>query len=561
MEHQGTTRHPREESPGNNVISLLYRHAAEIPDRAALRWIPHANSGIGKGQPPKHSALSFGELAARIARLAGGLRSLGLGKGDRVLVFLPMSPQMYTAMFAVQQIGAAAVFLDSWARRDQLGVCAEIVRPTAMISFEQAFHLVAPVPSLQSVAIKIVAGAHSDKYSSELESLMAGEESREIAAMALEDTALITFTTGSSGRPKGADRTHGFLFSQHKALDAHLPYRPDDVDLPCFPIFSLNNMAGGVTTVIPAIDLANPAEDDPKRLALQIRDCAVTCATLSPDLFRRLADFGNKQKLVLKGLRRVVTGGAPVSRKMVLNFNRIADLAEIRILYGSTEIEPIAGITGSELLSLKDTSQGVCAGRLDPGLRYRLLRIPQGAITLSGKKWADLEAPPHTAGELIVSGEHVCNGYYNDPHATARAKIVEDNGTVWHRTGDVGIFDRENRLWLLGRVHNTIVREGRLYFPVHAENLLKNLSFVDKAAYIGLPDPVLGERICAAVTLSSQPCMIVKSEYITKIEELLKKAEIKADEVRVLDDIPMDPRHHSKVEYDVLRSRLTSGEE
>ena len=139
--------------------------------------------------------------------------------------------------------------------------------------------------------------------------------------MAAGDTALVTFTTGSSGPPKGADRTHGFLAAQHRALDACLPYTDADIDLPVFPIFSLNNIAAAVTTVLPAVNLAKPAESDGAVLAAQIQATGATCCTLSPSLLRGVSDFAASREIRLDGLRRAATGGAPITSDDVAAFD------------------------------------------------------------------------------------------------------------------------------------------------------------------------------------------------------------------------------------------------
>src|SRR6185503_17258762 len=115
--------------------------------------------------------------------------------------------------------------------------------------------------------------------------LMAHPVEAPIEAVASEQTALITFTTGSTGTPKGANRTHRFLSAQHQALRRIIPYEPGDLDLPAFPIFSLNNLASGVSTVVPAINLAAPSPSDSAALCNQIQHGRVTCATLSPSMF------------------------------------------------------------------------------------------------------------------------------------------------------------------------------------------------------------------------------------------------------------------------------------
>src|SRR5690606_1967444 len=154
-------------------------------------------------------------------------------------------------------------------RRDQLGVSADVVAPRMMISVEKAFAYLSDVKQISDIGLKVVAGPHEGKYQATLESLMQGQKRTEPVAVEKEHTALITFTTGSSGTPKGADRGHRFLAAQHYALNRHLPYNADDVDLPVFPIFSLNNLAAGVKTVIPAIDVGAPNERDPILLYAQ----------------------------------------------------------------------------------------------------------------------------------------------------------------------------------------------------------------------------------------------------------------------------------------------------
>ena len=174
-----------------------------------------------------------------------------------------------------------------------------------------------------------------------------------VAPVEKEHTALITFTTGSSGTPKGADRTHRFLAAQHYALNRHLPYVEGDVDLPVFPIFSLNNLAAGVNTVIPAIDVGTPSDRDSLILMAQMKSQNVTCVTLSPGLLNGLSKYCLDNKITLPGLRRIITGGAPVSRDDTKRIKSVCPNAEILILYGSTEVEPMGHISASEMLNLK----------------------------------------------------------------------------------------------------------------------------------------------------------------------------------------------------------------
>jgi len=554
-------------APLNNVISYIERHRAAFPERLALRWVETSDLAAWDGRPASrlpHREISYSRFAEGIDRVAAGLKDLGLRSGDRAIIFLPMGVLMYTAMFAVQRLGAVAVFLDSWARRHQLGASAACVQPKAMISHRAAFDLVAGLPEFGGLEIRIVAGPGADaSFTARLEDMLQRAGSVPVEAVEPEDTALVTFTTGSSGAPKGANRTHRFLCAQHEALASLLPYEPADADLPAFPIFSLNNLASGVTTVIPALDLAAPGPRDAALLATQLLREGVTCATLSPSMLVGVSRFCAEAGIELAGLRRVVTGGAPISRDNVRDFLRIAPRAACWVLYGSTEVEPMAHIEAREMLAQAGkpdpeiVEEGVNVGRVSPELEYKFIRIRRGPIDLKQESWAALEVPPGEVGEFIVTGDHVCRDYFNNEDAFRRAKIVDERGRVWHRTGDLARLDPAGHLWIVGRIHNVIERGGRLCFPVRAEIILKQLPFVKQAAFLGLPDPGLGERTAAVAALDPAGCDERRAR--DEILRLFAKNGIPVDDVFFVEAIPMDPRHHSKVEYDVLRKQLEGG--
>jgi acyl-CoA synthetase (AMP-forming)/AMP-acid ligase II len=534
----------------NNVTWLVENHRKLAAQRTAFRW---ASVDAGTATVSPHEGMTYGELGRRVEVVAGGLWRLGLRPGDRVLVFLPMSGSMYVTMFAAQRLGAAAVFLDSWARREQLGFCAALVEPKLMVAPERAYAAGRNVSELAAIPVKVVVGPHAGSYSAALEDLELGPGGRAIEPVEAEATALITFTTGSSGRPKGANRTHEFLLAQHAALRSVIPYFEQDVDLPVFPIFSLNNVAAGVTTVLPAVDLARPAPEDGPLLVAQMRDQGVTCCTLSPSLLRGVAAHCLASGQPLPGLRRVVTGGAPVSREDIAAVRAAAPRAEIWVLYGSTEVEPIAHVEAREILARPGGEPGTLVGPIVGGLRCRLLSVNKGPVALDERGFEPWLAAGGQPGEVVVAGAHVCRGYYRDEDAFTRTKIVEADGTVWHRTGDVGYLDEHAHLHLVGRVHNSILRAGQLLYPVTPEILLSGVEGVRQSAYVGLPDRALGECAAAVVSLRSG---VGREQVEAAVRRVLGRHGVPLDRFYVVDEVPMDPRHHSKVEYAALRERL-----
>ncbi len=550
----------------NNVGSFLKDHLQKFPTRNILSWvnpqdIKNWNADINTPLP--HQSVKVAELDHLVSVLSYEFSALGIKSQDRVILFLPMSLYMYAAMFALQKMGAIPTFLDSWARRDQMGVSAKVANPSAMISADRAFMYLADVPEIAQIPIKIVAGevTSSIPYHAHLEKLLQSKSQAPLLAVEKEHTALITFTTGSSGTPKGADRSHRFLAAQHYALNRHLPYSPGDKDLPVFPIFSLNNLAAGVETIIPAIDVGQPAPTDALVLYVQMKSAGVTCTTLSPSLFNALSSFCIEKKLTLDFLKRIVTGGAPISNDDVKQMKSVAPNAEILVLYGSTEVEPMAHIEATEMLSdVADpdpeiVEAGVNVGHLDSGLRYKFIHINKDALYVNkASDWDKLTVSLGSVGELIVAGEHVCEKYFNNEEAFFRAKIRDHEGVVWHRTGDLGLLDQQKNLWIVGRVHNAIKRDNHYFFPVRAEIIIKKFPFTNRAAFLGIEDHKLGEKTYAV--FSSNDSKLDLEMAKKEIRRVLEKNKFMVDEVVHVDDIPMDPRHHSKVEYEVLKKTL-----
>ena len=217
------------------------------------------------GDPIALKTLSWYDLDDRVARAAAGLVKLGMKPGDRAMIFVPMSIDLYIAMLAVFQLGGIAVFLDSFARQHQLGACSALVEPKMFIGDPMAQKMRPHVPPLAALPIQVVTGSTPVEGAVTMEEVIRlGGARNPMHPVTGETTALVTFTTGSSGTPKGANRTHEFLIAQHTAIDKHIPYAADAIDLPAFPIFLLNNLAAGIQTIMPAVDLAKPADRDPE---------------------------------------------------------------------------------------------------------------------------------------------------------------------------------------------------------------------------------------------------------------------------------------------------------
>ena len=505
-----------------NIVSRLADAAARHPGRLAIA--------------DARSRVTFAALHDRVASAGVGLASDGVRPGDRVLVFVPMSVDLYVTLLGTLHAGAVPVFVDAWADRRRLAAAVRAAAPVAFIGSRRASLL-----RLFSGEVRRIPRAYTPA-SGALTRPARGAPT----ALEPDAPALVTFTTGSTGAPKAAERSHAFLLAQHEALAAHIAPCDDDVDMPTLPVFVLSNLALGVPSVIPDADPRRPADIDPRRVHRQIVREGVTTSSGSPAFYERLAAWCERTGETLP-LRALFTGGAPVLPPLARRLQAVVRGAA-HVVYGSTEAEPIAGIIADEMVALDGTADGVCVGRPVPHVRLRLVRAHDAPIVLGDAGWSEWDVE-RGVGEIVVAGAHVLRGYVNDPEADRRNKI-RDGDTIWHRTGDAGRLDQDGRLWLLGRVRERVVRDGMLWWPLPAEVRALRVEGVTHAAYVGVPDPARGKR--AVLVAESDP------RRTQELEPALRRAldPWPLDELRVVKRIPRDPRHASKTDVEALRRDL-----
>jgi acyl-CoA synthetase (AMP-forming)/AMP-acid ligase II len=481
-----------------------------------------------------------------------------LNFGERVILMIPMSIDLYVALLAVLKSGAIAVFVDPWVGRRQIAAFASFAKATAWIGVPKSHLLRLSDSSLRKIPLTATTGRRwfglGGRFT--MDDLQQQPGNQHVAKVAADDTAMITFTSGSSGLPKGVNRTHGFLSAQHAALQHEFSQSDDDVDMPMFPVFALNNLARGIPSIIPTMDFRHVDQVDGRIIANQMRRNEATTCTASPPFLDRLAEYQQGNPSQGKSLRRILTGGAPVTDRQLEAWRETWPATELIVVYGSTEAEPVGHIDAGERLALHPAAgrkaAGYCIGKTSQLVRLRVVRIHNGPISLDEGGWEAWELSPGQVGELVVSGKHVAQSYFQNPTATAENKLIDADGTVWHRMGDTGYVDTERFIWLVGRVHSTIYRDGRAVHPQLVEQAGAAASAaIVRIAAVGLPDSSLGERVVVIVETTAG------EEILAQVRDSIEEAELPVDEVRIAAiALPLDPRHRSKIDYPALHEHL-----
>lgn len=511
-----------------NIAAILQEQARHSGDRPAI---------IEPGR-----TITYAELDRAVEAASADLAAAGLQPGSRALLFSRMSVALYVTMIALFRRRMTAVFVDPSAGRARLEACVRRVRPDAFIAIPRAHLLRFTSRAIRAIPTKLAIGG-GVPFAAPI-AHRAGGGGPPVEPCNPTTPAVITFTSGSTGEPKAAVRTHGFLLAQHRALAGSLDLQGGQVDLSTLPIFLLANLASGLTSVIPDADLRDPAAIDPAPLLEQIERTGPDRTVASPALLLRLAAHARASGRRLSTFTQIYTGGAPVFPSTLDMLAAAAPHARIVAVYGSTEAEPIAeidraGISGADRAAMM-SGAGLLAGRPVDSIAVRVLPDRWGAAVgpLAADDFARICLPAGEIGEIVVSGEHVLEGYL-DGVGDEEIK-VRVGAATWHRTGDAGYLDGEGRLWLLGRCSAKAEDADGVLYPFAVECAATAHPSVVRAAFAFhrrqrvLAVEALGEAEGTAAALRQQ----LDWARLARIVSVPK--------------IPLDRRHNAKVDYPEL---------
>jgi long-chain acyl-CoA synthetase len=479
-----------------NLAGVLDQHLIKGPSRTAIVF--------------GDNRLTYAQLSAMSSQVAGGLSAMGVRPGDHVALMCPNLPYFPIAYFGILKAGAVVVPLNVLLRPREIAYHLRDSDCRAMLCFEGTSEL--PMAQMAKAGIDVVASCEdlivmtSDPAATSspvegtrtLAQLMHRQPTEfETYPVAPDDTAVMLYTSGTTGQAKGAELTHlNMTVNAMVVRELMLPViggveNITAVTLPLFHSFGqtaqMNAVlyAGGTLVLLPRFD--------PATLLAAIKRERVTHWAGVPTMYWGLLEHVKKNKVdvsdVSASLRLAISGGSSMPVELMKTFEQTFSVRMIEG-YGLSETAPVATFNHLERLAKPGT-----VGQPVFGVQVRCVDDN------------DEPVPVGTPGEVVIRGNNVMKGYYKRPEATAEALRGG-----WFHTGDIGAFDSEGYLSIVDRKKDMIIRSGLNVYPREIEEVLLTHSAVSLAAVVGVPDSRLGEEIKAFVVL--KPGVTISAEEL-----------------------------------------------
>ena len=436
----------------------LQRHAERTPEKLAL---VDAHTG-------EHwTYAAFNERANRLASFFKD--TLGLAVGDRVSILAQNSADYYVALFACGKMGAILNTLNWRLAVPELEYILSDCRPKALIyetDFTAQVEALRPLDGCQHF-IRMDADAPEGEWTYQA-ALDAGDPAGvPLPVLTYNDTWAILYTSGTTGRPKGAQVTYGNFFYNAVSMGQAIGLSSADINLNVLPTFHAGGLGlyagpifhtGGTLIVMRAFD--------PERLLQLIETWRVTVLLLVPSIYLVLAQQGILSRYDLSSIRSWASGGSSLPPAVVEKYAEIGIL--IQQGFGMTETGPTVFIIDEGHVLSKKGSVGKPVLHTD-------VRIVDTAGNVLG---------PNQVGELCIKGGNVTTGYWNRPEATAEALV-----DGWLHSGDAAMYDEDGYYYIVDRVKDMFISGGENVYPAEVENVIYQLPGVVEAAVIGIPHP------------------------------------------------------------------------
>lgn len=438
------------------VPAWVARHARSRPDAPAVTTI---------GEAGVRATTTWAELASRMDRAAATLGAHGVRPGDRVAALASNRIEFYDAYLGAARIGAIFVPLNRRNTARELATILTDARPGVVVVEVDLRELLSGVSPLDAEVLAA-------------ETLTRDGTGPLPPAPDVDDPVAILYTSGTTGRPKGALFTHRAFWSTGVNQTAALGLDASDRHLVVSPLA----FTGGIlTSTQPALfsggEILLEASFEPTRLLARMRDESPTVFMAVPAMLQLLLDHPDFDAAPFASLRYLGSGSAPVPRPL---FERYRSLGiSIGHAYGLTE----GGGLATQLPPADAAEHPGAAGCACPLVELRIVDAETG-----------LPVPPGVVGEIHQRGPSVMRGYWNDPAATATAFDGD-----WLRTGDLGSIDGDGYLSIAGRLKDVVITGGMNVYPAEVESAIAEMPGVADVAVIGVPHETFGETVVAVI--------------------------------------------------------------
>jgi long-chain acyl-CoA synthetase len=436
----------------SNLANSLARAAASYPSRPAVRQ--------------DDLVLTYAELEARAASVAAFARQRGVAPGDRVGLMLPNVAAFPVLYYGLLRAGAIVVPMNPLLTTREVGHYVSDSGVKLIFAWQDA-------RGAEGAGADVIAvGTDLDEFAG-----LAGSADDGVAPRDDDDTAVILYTSGTTGTPKGAELTHANLCANAQVTASSLlGLGPDDVIMGCLPLFHVFGQTCGLNAAITAgacITLLPRFE--PGKVIDIIRRDAVTVFEGVPTMYVALLGQSSSDST---SLRVCVSGGAALPVEVLHEFEAKFG-CEILEGYGLSETSPVACFNQR--------------GARRPGS----IGVPIDGVSLRVIDGNGADVPAGEVGEIAICGHNVMKGYWGRPDATADA--IRDG---WFRSGDLGRIDSDGYFFIVDRKKDLIIRGGYNVYPREIEEVLYEHPDVREAAVVGVPHPTHGEEVVAAIAIN-----------------------------------------------------------
>lgn len=551
----GTPRDPSRSTSFAHLGERLKHFAKETPDAVAI--------AVQLRRDRRGNAIyrtrTFRELDSRTDQLAAGLLASGATPGMRVATLVPFGLDFIEIVFASLKAGIVSILIDPGMGRGNVLACLEEAEPEGFIAVPIA-HAVRTFfgNRFPKTRFLVTVGRRWFWTGVTLEqALRAGEGAPAPAGPSASDPAAIIFTTGSTGPPKGVLYEHRQFVRQTELIQERFDIRPGTAEVAGFPLFALFDPGMGVTCVLPKMDFTRPASVDPENFLAAAKDFSASQSFGSPALWNAVSRHCEAKKKTIPTLEQAFSAGAPVPAHVLVRlFAAMRPGAQIWTPYGATEALPVATISAKEILGetavRSREGAGTCVGSRFPGIDWRVIRIDDGPLPDVSQTE---ELPRGEIGELMVRGDVVTREYVTRTAANALHKVADGDG-FWHRMGDVGWLDEEDRFWFCGRKSHRIRTKTGTHFTIPCEAIANGHPHVYRSALVGVgPSDDRTPAIVIEPWPEHRPRTIAAAEeLIAGVGERLTANPLTrcVRYVLIKHELPVDIRHNSKI----FRERL-----